>query len=182
MFEINKQHYSILEIYQQLKKILITHLTLLKKNNFYVWSYLFGTSALVVQLASCAAPQTSVQESMKLPEVVFLEEPINVPDSDGFFTSGQASRGERRFDQLCADCHRGNEIRRTWFGGQRHQTVGSLYNVISTTMPDDNPGGLNINQYADILAFLLSSNGYSAGESELLPDQVILENISIPLP
>jgi|TARA_B110000263_G_C15220178_1_gene469523 hypothetical protein len=49
-------------------------------------------------------------------------------------------------------------------------------------MPDDNPGGLNINQYADIVAFLLSSNGYSEGESELLPDQVILEGISIPLP
>ena len=182
LFEQNIQHYFKVDIYQKLKRFLIEHLSPLRKNNLYVQSYFFGTFAIAIQLVSCAAPQANVQESMGLPEEVSLKESTSASDSDGFFTSGQASRGERRFDQLCADCHRRNEIRRTWFGGERHQTVGSLYNVISTTMPDDNPGGLNINQYADIVAFLLSSNGYSEGESELLPDQVILEGISIPLP
>tara|TARA_B100000029_G_scaffold494257_1_gene557756 strand:+ start:6420 stop:6569 length:150 start_codon:yes stop_codon:yes gene_type:complete len=48
-------------------------------------------------------------------------------------------------------------------------------------MPDSNPGGLDIDQYVDILAFLLSSNGYTDGDIELLPDLGILEGIAIPL-
>ncbi len=143
---------------------------------------LCSTFALMIQLTSCAAPQAVVQETTESPEEVLSEVLTGPSDSDGFFTRSQASRGERRFDQLCSDCHRGVEIRRIWFGGQRHQTADSLYKVISTTMPDGNPGGLNSDQYTDIVAFLLSLNGYSEGQSELLPDQEILEGISIPLP
>ena len=154
----------------------------MKNKRLEVWVCLCGMSALIIQLASCAVPQVVVQEVPESTEEVLSVVPTSISDPDGFFTRAQASRGERRFDQLCADCHRGVEIRRIWFGGQRHQSVNSLYEVISTTMPDGNPGGLNSDQYTDIVAFLLSLNGYSEGQNELHSDQEILEGIRIPLP
>ncbi len=100
----------------------------------------------------------------------------------GFFTAGQASRGERRFNQLCADCHRTVEITRGWFSGRVHHTAGDLMNVMSMTMPESNPGGLSPDQYADILAFLLRMNNYPEGEDELPADPAVLANVPIPAP
>ena len=100
----------------------------------------------------------------------------------GFFTAGQASRGERRFNQLCADCHRTVEITRSWFSGTVHQTAGDLMNVMSMTMPESNPGGLSSDQYADILAFLLRMNNYPEGDDELSADPAALANVPIPAP
>jgi hypothetical protein len=38
-------------------------------------------------------------------------------------------------------------------------------------MPPDRPGQLSEQSYVDITAFLLSSNGYTAGAEELTADQ-----------
>lgn len=38
-------------------------------------------------------------------------------------------------------------------------------------MPPDRPGQLSRQSYVDITAFLLSSNGYAAGDEELTADQ-----------
>ena len=51
--------------------------------------------------------------------------------------------------------------------------------VISTTMPEGNPGSLSSREYVDILAFLLRLNDYPAGEEELPPDSSLLENVRI---
>ena len=120
--------------------------------------------ALALQLGACAA----------------LTDNSAAPSS--FFTAAQASRGERRFDQLCADCHRTVEITRSWGSGSVHQTAGDLFTVMSMTMPDSNPGGLSADQYADILAFLLRMNNYPEGENELPADPAVLANVPIPAP
>jgi hypothetical protein len=38
---------------------------------------------------------------------------------------------------------------------------------MSTTMPEDNPGSLKPQQYADVVAYFLKLNGYPAGKTEL---------------
>lgn len=108
--------------------------------------------------------------------------PADSSVSVGFFTRGQASRGERRFQQLCEACHRTNEITRGWFGGILYQTAGDLLNTISMTMPDGNPGSLSPEEYVEILAFLLRLNDYPTGEEELPADLSQLERIGIPEP
>jgi len=45
--------------------------------------------------------------------------------------------------------------------------LGELFERIRTTMPQDNPGKLSRAQYADILSFILKSNGYPAGQKEM---------------
>jgi polar amino acid transport system substrate-binding protein len=40
---------------------------------------------------------------------------------------------------------------------------------MSTTMPEDNPGSLKPQQYADVVAYFLELNGYPEGKAELDP-------------
>ena len=51
--------------------------------------------------------------------------------------------------------------------------------MVSTQMPEDAPGSLDLEQYADIVAFVLRLNGFEAGSAELPPDAAALETISL---
>tara|TARA_B100001123_G_scaffold423474_1_gene533681 strand:+ start:2831 stop:3247 length:417 start_codon:yes stop_codon:yes gene_type:complete len=99
---------------------------------------------------------------------------------EGVFSSAQAGEGERFFRGSCQGCHEIREfsgIRFTirWSG----QTVGELFEVISTTMPQGSPGSLAPDAYAAVVAFLLRLNGYPAGESTLRGDVGSLKTITI---
>jgi hypothetical protein len=50
---------------------------------------------------------------------------------------------------------------------------------MSKTMPTDDPGHLSTRQYADLTAFILSSNGLAAGAKELPTDKTALNEIVI---
>lgn len=143
---------------------------------------LIGACACATQLGACAAPTAGSVDA-----AVAVAEPAPMTlgagsASSGFFTPAQASRGERRFQQLCADCHRTVEITRSWFSGTVHRTAGDLLTVMSATMPETRPGSLSLDEYADILAFLLRLNDYPVGDEELPADPSVLVNIPIPVP
>ena len=70
---------------------------------------------------------------------------------------------------------RGDDFEWTW----RRQTAWQLYKSISSTMPESDPGGLEREVYADIVAYLLSVNEYQAGSDELEPTEEALA--AIPL-
>lgn len=147
---------------------------------------LIGACALAAALGACAAPTAGLAPTGAEAQIASAEPESapRVPEalSSGLFTSSQASRGERRFQQLCADCHRNVEITRSWFSGTVHHTAADLMAVMSTTMPETSPGSLSPDQYADILAFLLRLNNYPAGEKELPADPAVLTNVPIPAP
>lgn len=94
----------------------------------------------------------------------------------GVYTEAQAARGEAQFATNCAPCHgssaqgngeapalTGAEFTSDWIG----LTLGDLFDRIRTTMPQDQPGKLSRDQYADITAFILKINGYPAGQKDL---------------
>jgi hypothetical protein len=59
---------------------------------------------------------------------------------------------------------------------------GMVYGFQGTsTMPNDNPGKLSRDQYADIVAYLLQLNGMPAGPRPLRPDPRQLEQIRIAI-
>lgn len=92
------------------------------------------------------------------------------------FTDVQASRGRDTFDQACSDCHtnsefRGGAFQRNW--GRR--TVYSFYRTVRSTMPDDNPGGLDEEVYLDVVSYILRMNGHAPGASELTADSPMRE-------
>ncbi len=89
----------------------------------------------------------------------------------GIYSAAQAARGETAFDEVCAQCHttsefRGRTFRRNW--GRR--TVYSFFRTVRSTMPDDNPGGLDERTYLDVVSYVMRLNGHDAGPSEMSPD------------
>ena len=62
------------------------------------------------------------------------------------------------------------------------QPVGSLFELIKASMPEDNPGDLSRQQYSNLVAYLLQVNGLPAGEHELGNDPMQLDKIVIEGP
>jgi mono/diheme cytochrome c family protein len=105
---------------------------------------------------------------------------------DGVYSPAQANKGEALYATECSSCHAadlqgsgpmpglsGDDFRKEWDG----QSVGDLFERIRTTMPGDKPGKLSPEVNANILAFLLKSNGYPAGKADLGGDTVALSKI-----
>ena len=69
--------------------------------------------------------------------------------------------------KLCADCHIENWFTGTFLASWNGAPVGYLYDVLSTTMPEDRPGSLTAREYVDVLAYIFELNGLPAGTNEL---------------
>jgi mono/diheme cytochrome c family protein len=96
------------------------------------------------------------------------------------FTETQVERGRALYQKNCQDCHgtqldngefggaplKGSYFRQHWGSGD----VGGLFCYVSALMPPDRPGQLSPQSEVDLTAFLLSSNGYAAGNEELTAD------------
>jgi S-disulfanyl-L-cysteine oxidoreductase SoxD len=106
---------------------------------------------------------------------------------DGVYTEVQAARGAASYTEHCAVCHGGSlggvgeapaltGVRFIYdFNGL---SLGELFERIRTTMPLNDAGGLSRAQYADILAFVLKSNGFPPGQSELYRRREYLDTIA----
>lgn len=95
---------------------------------------------------------------------------------DGVFTDDQAKRGQEVYTANCAHCH-GNALQggeeapplagadfiKNWSGS----TVGDLVERARRSMPEDDPASLTRQQYTDVTTFILGSNHYPTGKTEL---------------
>jgi hypothetical protein len=98
----------------------------------------------------------------------------------GWFSPAQAERGRTSFESACGECHAPSELVGAEFEWRwRRQTAWHLYREIETTMPENRPGALAPQVYADIVAYVLDLNDYQAGSDELAPTREALE--AIPL-
>jgi mono/diheme cytochrome c family protein len=102
---------------------------------------------------------------------------------DSVFAEAQARRGAETYRKHCTECHvpaavTGVVFHRAWAG----RTVYDYYELIRSTMPNDNPGKLSRSQYADIVAYLLQLSGLPAGERPLPHDTAVLRHIKIEIP
>lgn len=108
--------------------------------------------------------------------------------STGVFTEEQAARGEELFMARCSGCHGANlqggmgprlsPLNEAWQG----MSLASLYRFVSQNMPFGAPGSLEPQQYADVLAHVLASNGHPPGDAELPADAEALEAFVIDSP
>ena len=105
------------------------------------------------------------------------------------FTAEQIDRGRALYGRNCTDCH-GTTLDNGEFGGPvlkggffRQKWgplgVGALFSFTKGLMPPDRPGGLTDQSYADLVAYILSNNGYTAGDKELPTDPNALQNMGI---
>jgi hypothetical protein len=106
--------------------------------------------------------------------------PANGSVLDGVYTGSQAARGEQTFQKLCMSCHTvaehtGRKFGVMWAG----KTMGDLFDIVSNTMPEADPGSLTPDEYAGILAFFLRASGYPEGQQELPSDLPALMRLRI---
>jgi mono/diheme cytochrome c family protein len=107
---------------------------------------------------------------------------------DRVFSSEQAARGESTYLDECGRCHAdtlsGGDFGPPLVGGSfwdewKGMTIADIFNRIRTTMPQDNPGRLSLLQTADVIAFLMKSNGFPAGDQPLSSDPTALQAIAV---
>jgi mono/diheme cytochrome c family protein len=101
----------------------------------------------------------------------------------GIYTAAQAERGRMTYAMSCRSCHTaashtGVTFAKWW----KDRTVADLFGFMSTQMPKNDPGSLEKDQYADVIAYLLKMNAMPAGTTELLADSSALAQIRIELP
>ena len=98
------------------------------------------------------------------------------PNWNGAFTAAEAGSGQQLYRDECLRCHgatlgggesapelSGASFLARWTG----KAPADLLERTRKTMPTDNPGGLGGSKYEDVVAFILSANGYTAGTREL---------------
>lgn len=127
-----------------------------------------------------------------LPEVEVAEAARTI--WDGVYTERQARDARLLYLGGCAPCH-GNRLNgapaaadmsggpplagtiflRNWEG----RTLASLYELTRKTMPIRNPGQFSDQEYADIIAYMLSYDDIPAGDDPLEPDIDALRDIRI---
>jgi|SRR5690606_24939682 len=103
--------------------------------------------------------------------------------SVGIFTVEQADRGATVFSSNCAGCHGADlsggfgpslaPLGEHWQG----QSLGALFRFVSSNMPFSAPGSLAAEEYLDVVAFVLRSNGYPAGDTALVADAAIIDPV-----
>ncbi len=98
---------------------------------------------------------------------------------DGVYTEEQAQRGEQLNNDVCSECHYDEDFTDVLMMSWAEAPANALYQVISTQMPEDNPGSLAPEQYADVLAYIFKINGMPPGSTALEPTADALRNIII---
>lgn len=142
--------------------------------------------ALVALFAGCAA-SSGDGSSAPSPAASAPDDPGGAARAatlaDGAFSAEQASRGGELFGQVCGECHAAREFRGSdFFFAWEGSTVGRFVQVVSETMPEDDPGGLPMDQYLALAAYVLQLNEFPAGASPLPADAEYLATLRIARP
>lgn len=104
----------------------------------------------------------------------------------GVYTTVQATRGTDLYNRVCSECHgddlEGREKSPALAGGSFTQrwdgaTLKKLFERMQEMPPGDPATRPQPNQYADILAFLLSANDVPPGSQPLVSDKDVLAAI-----
>jgi mono/diheme cytochrome c family protein len=107
---------------------------------------------------------------------------------DGVFSEEQVKRGATAYQRECSNCHgtslEGGDMTPPLVGGGftsnwNDLTIGDLFDRIRLTMPLDSPGKLSRQQNADVIAFILKTNAWPSGTTELPPELGALKQIKI---
>jgi mono/diheme cytochrome c family protein len=109
--------------------------------------------------------------------------PKVVTTASGVYTAAQAARGEQTYMNICVSCHPPGTytqpvFRQKWNGAP----LSYLYGLVSQTMPKEQPGTLEPEEYAQVVAYVLKLNGAPAGKTELPADLEALKKIRISMP
>ena len=105
----------------------------------------------------------------------------------GVYTQAQADEGVKVYHASCDEgCHlyrlegygkaktlKGDAFKQDWRG----KTFAEFFQYISSKMPQDFPATLTPEEYVNVMAYVLSQNGFPAGAKPLTNDPTALAGI-----
>jgi S-disulfanyl-L-cysteine oxidoreductase SoxD len=103
--------------------------------------------------------------------------------SSGVYTPAQAAKGERVYMTACVSCHppgtyAAQAFRDKWNGAPLSQ----LFDFVADTMPKNEPGSLETQDYIQVISYILKINGAPPGKTPLAADSRELKKIRLYLP
>ena len=118
--------------------------------------------AIVCAVALIAAAVASAQTSAASETTV----------RDGVYNAEQAKRGRAIYDTKCAACHDGGTMGPELWGDPflarwENKDVEAFFTRIQTTMPEDAPGSLSESEALGVVAYVLQTNGFPAGDKAI---------------
>ena len=98
--------------------------------------------------------------------------PAETTVRDNVYSQEQSQRGRAAYDGKCASCHDGGTMGPELWGDPflaqwENKPVGEFFTRIQTTMPEDGPGTLSDGEVLDIIAYVLQTNGFPAGDKAI---------------
>ena len=98
----------------------------------------------------------------------------------GVYSSSQAVRGSEIYSNNCKSCHTpASHTGPTFASWWDRKPLSDLYEFVTTRMPKNEPGSLQPDEYADLIAYLLKLNDLPSGSEPLPADSVALKKIRI---
>ena len=97
---------------------------------------------------------------------------------DRVYSQEQAGRGKTTYDTKCASCHDGGTMGPELWGDPflaewDNKSVGAFFSRIKTTMPEDAAGSLSENEVLDVIAYVVQTNGFPAGEKGMRSESAL---------
>jgi mono/diheme cytochrome c family protein len=105
--------------------------------------------------------------------------PASLVAAEGVYLKSQARSGEGLYEQHCLVCHDKKyfrEVLQRWNG----QPMADFFDVMSSSMPESNPGGLLDEEYLALLAYLLSRSRFPVGSQPLEMEDLGMLTIEHP--
>ena len=140
-------------------------------------------SARLAGLLAAALTLSIMSEARSAPQA-----PAPQTAWDGVFNKDQVDRGRTAYNAQCARCHGetlgGGEnspalVDEGFFKIWDGKSVGELVEYTRKTMPSDGPGTVSRRRCIDIAAYMLSANGFPAGDREFPTELDALNQITI---
>ncbi len=151
--------------------------------------YEYGVELFTVSHAEHQAAQETDEHEGHDAAMQVSEEAMSI--FDGVFNADQVRRGRFAYNEHCAMCHGddlisadgyapdqvGSSFASRWLG----ESVEARRERIQTTMPVGRGGTLEDQMVLDMIAYILSFNGYPQGDGELVPGEHLEDLIIEPL-
>lgn len=110
--------------------------------------------------------------------VLSVHSAAEVTLKDGVFTKAQAEKGKTVYEKNCAQCHV-TDFYVDKLKAFNQAPLSDFFYLVSDTMPQDRPGALYPEEYANAFAYIFSALGYPAGEKALNPEDGSMDEILI---
>jgi mono/diheme cytochrome c family protein len=131
------------------------------------WAGATVIGVVAAALSDPALAQSSVPQSVR-------------STASGVYTDEQATRGRDTYQMQCKSCHTpASHTGPTFASWWDRKPLSDLYQFVTTRMPKNEPGSLQPDEYADLIAYLLKLNDLPSGSEPLPADSVVLKKIRI---